>query len=189
MSNKVWGEEYDEICEREGHMVWHFGQYQWYCGTCGKYLEQEIKQKLLVFRDGRFCKPKDAPHITAQQSRSPPPLNLCNGSLPSPSSSQVGIDVLHDQLSGQGAVNKVQHYPNVCQGVEQPQNVCQGVQQPGNGSHGGHQQDGRQIPDQHHVLNNQVALESQERDGTGRHGHYHTDGLYPQTQEEVVAQC
>ena len=47
---------------------------------------------------------------------------------------------------------------------------------------------GRHGQYQHHVLNNQVALESQERDGTGRHGHYHTDGLYPQIQEEAVVE-
>ena len=71
---------------------------------------------------------------------------------------KLGASVLHDQLSGQGADNKVQHYPNT---ESRPQS------QGDAGRHGGHQQDGGPLPQRDHA---QVQEERYDRSG-GSWGH------------------
>ena len=109
------GSENDNKCQ-DGHYVYRVGTMKGFCGDCKQHFPEALE------------------YFIRQSS---------SQSLPRPSSNQARACVLHNQLSGQGADNTVQHHPKQAESRPQSQGDA--------GRHGGHQQDGRQVPEQHHV--------------------------------------
>ena len=77
------GSENDNKCQ-DGHYVYRVGTMKGFCGDCKQHFPEALE------------------YFIRQSS---------SQSLPRPSSNQARACVLHNQLSGQGADNTVQHYP------------------------------------------------------------------------------